>query len=120
MTLTLRLAPTIQEGDACVAPTAGTRRNAAAFRILRGTHDFADIFILRCARCPAGHVGYHEMANRLAKLSDSWYSPDSYFGCFFRKFVSGRPPRERSGGLLGNGAPTLVDALLCLTNLRGG
>jgi|GEM_PF-5205757 len=53
MTLTLYLAPTIQEGAACGAPymqdpAKCCRIPHSEFRILRGTHDFADIFMLRC------------------------------------------------------------------------
>gem|GEM_PF-1940026 len=51
-------------GDACVAPTCGTRRNAAAFRILRGTHDFADIFTQKILR-----TGYRASATSSGMIS---------------------------------------------------
>gem|GEM_PF-1830919 len=67
MTLTLHLAPTIQEGAACGAPYVRDpakccRIPNSAFRILRGTHDFADIFMLRCVRCSAAHVSSYDSA----------------------------------------------------------
>gem|GEM_PF-6173354 len=49
MTLTVRLAPTISAQHARPLRTGpGEMLPHSAFRILRGTHDFADIFMLCC------------------------------------------------------------------------